>query len=212
MNDIYKLYDEVAQMGGLSPEYYDKMVHKVPDAPVFDRSEYLLKACRGKVILDVGASGPMSFALQDAAKEYHAVGIDGNPGLTNYHRIDLDNYDKYTFPVIEGLDLIIAGEILEHLSNPGRLLNRLRAFGVQVIVTVPNAFSTSGIKQMAKGIELVNKEHVSWYSYHTLKTLVERHRFNILLWAWYNGKPLLAEGLIFHLEPEHGNNKEKPIS
>jgi len=199
-------------MGNLSPEYYEKMIHKVPDAPVFDRRDYLVKACRGKIILDVGASGPMSFTLQDEAKTYYGIGIDPNPGLTNYYRIDLDNYDKHTFPIIEGLDLVIAGEILEHLSNPGRLLNRLRSLDTQVIVTVPNAFSISGIKNMQKGIESVNKEHVAWYSYHTLKVLVERHRFNILLWAWYNGKPLTAEGLIFHLEPRNGNNQEKPIS
>lgn len=207
MSDIYKLYDEVAANGNLPQEWIDKMIHKVPDAPVFDRTEYLVKACTGKVILDVGASGYMSEKLTEVAKEYHAVGIDDNPGFENYHQIDLDDPDEdWHWPYGIDPDLIVAGEILEHLSNPGHCLDVLHAHRKQVIITVPNAYSIAGWKYMARGIESVNKEHVAWYSYHTLKVLVERHNFKILLWAWYNGKPLTAEGLIFHLEPDNGND------
>lgn len=203
MSDIYKLYDEVATNGNLPQEWVDKMIHKVPEAPVFDRAEYLVKACTGKVILDVGASGPMSEKLAEVAKEYHAVGIDENPGFENYHQIDLE-VDNY--PPFKDYDLIIAGEILEHLSNAGHFLDLIRQYKTQVIITVPNAYSIAGWKYMSRGIEAVNKEHVAWYSYHTLKVLVERHGFKILLWAWYNGKPLTAEGLIFHLESDYGKS------
>jgi hypothetical protein len=204
MDDIYDLLDEVAIWGNVPTEWAEKMIHKVPPAPVIDRAEYLTKASRNKVILDVGASGPMSEILAKEAKEYYGIDIAEDPGLPNYYQIDLENpygddYDD--LPYIPDLELIVAGETLEHLSNAGGFLDFLHKYGVQVIVTVPNAFSAGSGGNLKLGIETVNKDHVAWYSYHTLKTLVERHNFQILLWAWYNGKPMTAEGLIFHIDP-----------
>lgn len=204
MNAIYDLYDEVAEYGNHSADYVEKMLHKIPAAPVFKREEYLIKAARNKVILDVGASGPMSKALRDVAKEYHGTDIQDNGSMPNYYQIDFDKADS--LPDIDGLDIIIAGEVIEHLSNAGHFLDLLRKLETQVILTVPNAFGATGNIYMKRSIESVNREHVAWYSYHTLKVLTERHGFRVLLWAWYNGQPLTAEGLIFHMEPDHGND------
>lgn len=204
---IYDLLKDVS--GPYTPEYADKMLHKVPDAPVFDRSEYLMKAARGNVVLDIGASGPMAEALQKVAKEYWGIDIEPNPAIKNMVVVDLE-YDDALDAVLNAvphvLDLIIAGEIIEHLSNAGHFLDLLHSANVPVILTTPNAFSTSGKHFLADSIENVNEEHVAWYSYHTLKTLIERHSFILRMWAWYNGKPLTAEGLIFHMEPDHGND------
>ena len=199
---IPDLYTEVETYGNMSADYVDKMIHKIPDAPVFDRADYLIKAARGKIILDIGASGPMSEMLKGVAKEYYGVDIIEDRSRYGFYQIDLETVDR--LPDISPLDLIIAGEILEHLSNAGHLLDMLHRAGVQVIVTVPNAFSLAARQQIDRGIESVNKEHVAWYSYHTLKVLTERHGFNTLLWGWYNGKPYTAEGLIFHMEPING--------
>ena len=201
---IYDLCAEVAEYPNLPPEYVKKMLHKVPKAPVFDRAEYLTKAARNKVIIDIGASGPMSEKLQEVATEYYGVGTMPNVHENFYH-IDLDKAKELP-PFSRKLDLIIAGEVIEHVSNAGHLLDLLHPLGVQVILTTPNAYSATGAAYNKRGIESVNKEHVSWYSYHTLKVLVERHGFNVLLWGWYNGKPLTAEGLIFHMEPIDGND------
>lgn len=206
MNAIYDLYDEVAEYGNQPAEWYEKMVHKIPSAPVFDRAEYLTKAARNKVVLDVGASGPMSFKLQDVAAEYHGIGIDDNPGFDNYYQLNIDHASHHDWPEIAELDVVIAGEILEHVSNAGWLLAQLYLYDRPIIVTVPNAFSIGGLNYLRKGIECVNGEHVAWYSYQTLRTLVRRHGFRVLLWGWYNGKPLTAEGIIFHMEPDHGND------
>lgn len=200
---ISELYQEVAEYGTMSADYVEKMIHKVPAAPVFQRHEYLIKAATNKRILDIGASGPMSERLQDVAAWYR--GCDITPQETdNFFQIDLDKANE--LPVKPDIDLIIAGEVIEHLSNAGHFLDLLYPCGAQVILTTPNAYSVAGIANMKRGIESVNREHVAWYSYHTLKVLVERHGFKILLWAWYNGKPLTAEGLIFHMEPDYGKH------
>jgi len=110
--------------------------------------------------------------------------------------MDLDDFDE--FPKFD-VDIIVCGEVFEHLANPGRVLKALREYQKPVVVTVPNAFSDSGHFSVSRGIENVNKDHVAYYSYWTLRELVTRYGFTIYDWYWYNGKPLTAEGLIFWL-------------
>lgn len=202
---ISDLYQEVASYGQLSAEYVEKMLHKVPAAKVVDRVKFLSEAVEGKTIFDLGASGPMSEILRKKAAGYYSADLAHSNG-TNHYQIDFDAIDQ--LPDVP-LDLIIAGEVLEHLSNAGHFLDLLHAMGVPVILTVPNAFSVAGHHYLMKSIECVNKEHVAWYSYHTLKVLIERHGFRLKEWFWYNGQPIVAEGIIFIMEPEYGNDKEK---
>lgn len=196
MSDIYSLLNEAR--GGLSaPEYRAKMMHPVPSAPVIKRERYLMDQARGKVVLDIGASGPMSEAIKQVAKEYHSINRDNAEWC-----IDLDSIYEEVLPEFPGLELVICGEVIEHLSNPGHFLGMLIESGYDcpIILTTPNAFNSTGAYHVSRGIECVNPEHVAYYSYHTLKGLVERHGFKVSEWYWYNGKPLTAEGLIFRLE------------
>lgn len=180
----------------VSAEYAEKYLHAIPDAPVVDRVKYLVGKCRGKRVLSLGGSGPADEAIKKAAAKYYSVDRAGAPSFN----IDLDKSPKSLAFVAALFDLVVCGEVLEHLSNPGRLLDAVRALGVPVIVTAPNAFSSVGSGWLAKHKENVNAEHVAWYSYRTLLTLVTRHGFTVKDFAWYNGKPIRAEGLIFELE------------
>ena len=202
MSAIYDILDEVSSHGNLPADYVEKMVHRIPRAPVFNRVDYLLKAVEGKVVLDLGASGPAALRLQEAAKEYHGIDWELNDKIENFYQLDIESL--LSLPDIPDLELIIAGEVLEHLSNAGRFLKLLHMSGVPVILTTPNARSIAGYTWGDRGTECVNGGHVAWYSYHTLKTLIERHGFETHLWGWYNGEPYTAEGLIFHIGPSNG--------
>ena len=103
----------------------------------------------------------------------------------------ISNKDKF--------ELIVAGEIIEHLANPGNLLKVLRQISCPLLITVPNAFSSAAAGHLSAGTENVNKAHVSWYSYTTLLTLTMRYNYSLKEFYWYSGKPLFAEGLIFLL-------------
>ena len=176
------------------------MYHDVPNAPVMNRADYLVKAARGKCILDIGGTGPMSDKLREVASEYHS--LDKEPSdRPNHYQLDLDDLGVTygDLPKMDGLEIIIAGEVLEHVSNSGWFLTALASWNVPVILTVPNCGASPYRPTQRK--EVVNREHVAWYSYRTLRTLVERHGFRVLAWFWYNGKPFTAEGLIFHMEP-----------
>jgi hypothetical protein len=195
-----------SQLGGTktadpSPAYAEKMLHKLPETKVVDRAEFILSHVTGKRVLEFGASGPMHEAIVKAAALCVGVDREDAPGVIGF---DLDDVARdlpdTTFNEVGGssLDIIVCGEVLEHLSNPGWFLTRLkRQFaGVPVIITVPNAFAEAGKQWLKKGYENVNKDHVAWYSPKTLSVLLERAGYTCGDLYYYNGTGPTAEGLI----------------
>lgn len=196
IDDLVRQLDEsVIYKGGLP--YYEKMIHKIPQNVSVSRLDYILKACKDAVVLDIGCAGWMHEEIEKVAKE--CWGIDKVPqnGIKNYIQMDVEKeeFSKVSFKWPQ-FDLILCGEIIEHLSNPGAFLDKLKIFDVPIILTVPN-IGGIGNNYRVMGIENVNTEHVAWYSYHTLKTLVERHGYHIDDWFWCDGEPLTSEGILF---------------
>lgn len=208
---IDDLREEFLGYGNRSPEWIDKMWHPVPKTTSVDRTQFILEQCKDKIVLNLGCvSGNLHEKIQKVAKETY--GIDKeicNHG--NCMRFDLDSIEvaghgvtRTSLPIFSkeesrpiGFDLVVLGEILEHLGNPGYLLKRLKSYECPLLITVPNAFSSAAASALREGVESVNKAHVSWYSYHTLLTLTKRNGYELLAFHWYNGNPLTAEGLIF---------------
>ena len=172
------------------PEYVKKMLHKVPDIPVVEnRASFLSTMAKDEVVLDIGCTGMLSQGIKRVAKKYY--GVDRQAG--EWAVVDLDQSPD-SLPYYEDVTLVICSEVLEHLSNPGRFLKVLanKYANIPVCFTVPNA----GAYNVRDGCEMVNIDHVSWYSYTTLKTLLGRCGFSVNDAAWYNGKPHRAEGII----------------
>ena len=210
-----------AQLGGgkapADQAAYDaKMKHPIPPFRIVDRVAFILKHCEGKRVLEFGASGPLTEQIRKVAADYrgvdrahaHVAGCVLEHGIYRcvtgcVYGFDLDAiideddalppYGWYQLP-----EVIICGEVLEHLGNPQWFLTRLKRQypGVGVIVTVPNAFAAIGHSWIAKGIENVNADHVAWYSPKTLSVLLERAGYGVGELFFYNGKDATAEGLI----------------
>lgn len=184
-------------LSGPSEAYKAKQLHPVPDAKVVVRETFILSHCEGKNVVELGASGRMHEEIVRVAKM--VVGIDrhDSPGVIGF---DLDDVSRIEIPVRSDFDwnVIVAGEVLEHLSNQGHVLDRLKFQfpRVPLIVTVPNAFADAGRRSLERGIENVNLDHVAYYSYWTLKALLERAGYTINEFYWYNGRPKFAEGMI----------------
>lgn len=184
-------------LSGPSPEYTAKQLHKVPIAPVVDRTKFLLDRCRGKVVLDIGASGPMHYRIAEVASKCYGIDRENRSDVL---AVDLDDYHSM-LPEYEDVEVVICGEVIEHLSNPGWFLDRLRkAYTCPVIITVPNAFGDGGRGSLAQqNLENCNLDHVAWYSHRTIKTLLERAGYSIREFYWYGHKqarPKFSEGLI----------------
>lgn len=175
---------------GIAHEYRERMFHKIPELEVVkDRGAYLIEKAKDKVILDIGCTGDISKQMKEVAKGYY--GFDKVAG-EDIEAVDLD-FAPNKMPVHQ-VDLIVCAEVIEHLSNPGWFLLSLKKSYPQhpVIFTVPNA----GAYTVRDGCEVVNGEHVAWYSYQTLKALLTRFKYEIAGAAWYNGQPYKAEGII----------------
>jgi 2-polyprenyl-3-methyl-5-hydroxy-6-metoxy-1,4-benzoquinol methylase len=112
------------------------------------------------------------------------LGVDYLPSEVEKLRkkgYDIICADVETMNLNKKYDVIIAGELIEHLSNFGLFLDtikkHLKEEGI-FIVTTPNAFS---IRNTLRGVLLgnvpANVEHTCWFCNKTLANLLKRKGF-----------------------------------
>jgi len=101
--------------------------------------------------------------------------------------------DAESFDLKETFDVIVAGELIEHLSNPGLFLecakSHLKSDGL-IILTTPNRFSvTVFISAMRRNrIPKYDKpiaKHVAYYDENCLRDLLSRHGFSKINISYY---------------------------
>jgi len=120
--------------------------------------------------------------VEDAA---NAVGIDileeEVTALQN-RGYDVRCANAESFELDQSFDLIIAGELIEHLSNCGQFLdccrNHLREDG-QVVITTPNGVSILIPIRRLLQYEVHNQEHTCMFDAQTLSQLLQRHGFQV---------------------------------
>jgi SAM-dependent methyltransferase len=94
-------------------------------------------------------------------------------------------------------DVIVFGEVIEHLNNPGLALTGLKLLlrpGGVVVLTTINAYCAFRFLQFAtrgKGgtQEPVHPDHVAYYSPSTLSLLARRHGYTVKDLAFYDLGP-----------------------
>ena len=146
------------------------------------REEIILRYVRDKDILDIGSTGQTEaydlFALtrNEAAQ---IVGIDTTP--SSDPAIVCGDMETHSFG--KQFDVILAGDVLEHVDNQGLFLQNvhrhLKSEGV-FILTTPNAkWFTVALKP--------NPTHTLWHDRYTLTHLLQRHQFQIDYFQYYYG-------------------------
>jgi hypothetical protein len=91
-------------------------------------------------------------------------------------------------------EVILAGSIIEHLANPGDMLDGIATLcrvDTTVIITTPNVF---GLLQFLHVVlcrsERVNPQHTSWFSIQSLTELCSRYRLEPTAWlTGYGWRP-----------------------
>ena len=91
--------------------------------------------------------------------------------------------DVETMDLGERFDLIAAGDLIEHLDNPGRFLDRaaahLKPDGL-LLLTTPNPITyVRFMRVFLKGSAGANKQHTCWFTGKVLSQLAERHGFEV---------------------------------
>lgn len=88
-------------------------------------------------------------------------------------------------------DVIVCGELIEHIANPGLMMDGLKRFmnkDSKLIITTPNPWRDLWVNHIFSNNDeknWLNKEHVSWYSYQTLKQLLERYSYKEVSYDYY---------------------------
>ncbi len=96
------------------------------------------------------------------------------------------NYQKANaecFKFEHEFDVIFAGDIIEHLSNPGLFLgscrSNLKKDGI-LIVTTPNVFNLFNLaEKISKREPTVNSDHICYFNSKTLKKIFEKNGFEV---------------------------------
>ncbi len=160
------------------------------------RADAILRWVRGPRVLDVGCAGhtvePDSKHWVHGRLRSHfpgVVGIDFSAYNVEFLRSlgfsNVSVQDAETFSVPGLFDTIVAGELIEHLSNPGKFLERARdhlAPGGRIVLTTPYPFSllciTYAFFKYPRTCQ--NPEHTCWFCPHTIGELARRARLKIV--------------------------------
>lgn len=93
---------------------------------------------------------------------------------------------------LPSVDVIVAGDTVEHLAEPGRLFEVARELsdpGTKLVVTTPNSLGLSMFLGNLRGRELEGGDHVCSFNAFTLGNLIERSGYQVEeLWACYQPK------------------------
>lgn len=180
-----------------TPEYgQDEMAHDLPRAEIVDRIEWLTAQCVGKRVIHVGFADA-GFRLEQgrAGRWLHGhlhevagelVGIDADPagvaaatedGFETYV-VDCTDAAAVAALGIEPADVVLAGEVIEHVSAPGLFLDAMHHLckpeGI-LIVTTPNAYGLINVAaSITRRVEINHPDHVVMFTWRTLTELMRR--------------------------------------
>lgn len=169
-----------------------------------DREATILELAAGSRVLHLGCVGHDFERDDEPGRRYeqslHAkiegvatevVGVDTNAeAIGEYERAGVatsmvvGNVERLEALELGGpFDVIVSGNVIEHLSNPGGMLDGMRALshpGTTVLITTPHAFALSQYLRHARGRFQESDDHVMTFNGPSLANLVGRHGFRVV--------------------------------
>jgi hypothetical protein len=79
---------------------------------------------------------------------------------------------------LPNVDVIVAGDVIEHLSEPGSMLDAARRLAephTRIVVTVPNSLGLLIFLRNTMGKAVEGEDHVCSFNVYTLSNLLRRH-------------------------------------
>ena len=173
-----------------------------------ERMKILYPYIKDKEVLDIGCYAELRGLVHNIKKEKswmhgflsrnskHAVGIDIVPDKIETLR--KQGYDVYcisgeTFSFKKKFDVIFAGDVIEHLDNPGLMIRQCRKHLKKeglLIITTYNVFSIDfkigGLIRFFNNDLEVHPNHTCFYSPTTIKQLLFRNGFKTKKIIFFN--------------------------
>ena len=182
--------------------------------PLVQRVDYIKSLCRGKSVLHLGcADWPytsqrlemgslLHLELAGIASELWGVDFD-EPGLeilrrrgvSNLFKADLEHLE--TVEVNRTFEVILAGEMIEHLANPGLFLKGIRRFmGPETLMVITTINAYGGLRFLSYALrgrggtaEPVHPDHVAYYSYATIHRMLDKEGMDARRFLFYDIGP-----------------------
>jgi 2-polyprenyl-3-methyl-5-hydroxy-6-metoxy-1,4-benzoquinol methylase len=164
------------------------------NAVVKSRIEYLCNLVAGKEVLDIGCVNHSIKATRDAywlhgrirQTAKYTLGLDYDRQAVDKlasQGFNVQYADATNFDVGKQFDIVIAGEIIEHLVNHAGFFSCIRRHlkpdGV-LVLTTPNALClTYVIQNILYGHENENLDHTCIFSVTTLRTMLSKNGFDL---------------------------------
>ena len=166
-----------------------------------DRISYIVAACAHRRVLDLGAMdetawqakrGRGTWLHEEISRTAESVeGVDNSAlipadGLRTgpnaiIRRGDVGEPQQCVASLAQAPDVVVAGELIEHLENPLEFLRRIacteRLSGKTLILTTPNATALHNALIALARCESTHHDHLCILSYKTLSTLCTRAGF-----------------------------------
>lgn len=183
-------------------------IEKIPvfSRTVADRFEVIAPLLRNGSVLDVGCVDARPARHAAAERIEHkpdllfrricesasdVTGVDVNAeGVEVLKRMGYNVIcaDSETMELGRKFDTIIAGEIIEHLENPGLFLLNLKrhlAPGGTLVLSTPNPFYQAQTWKIWRyGRPMVHEDHTNWQDPITLTNLLNRTGFEVFDGCW----------------------------
>ena len=173
---------------------------------VVDRITYILEHCAHRRVLHLGCTdwplterklaGDGLLHTRIAKVAASVVGVDADrEGVNAFLKLGfadtyVDNVEQFSNPAVSGreYDVIVAGEIIEHLENPGlflRSVQKLMTPTTDLIVTTINAYCFFRFLYYLRGNEMVHEDHNYYFSPIVLRKLITRCGLEVQDFKYY---------------------------
>jgi hypothetical protein len=169
---------------------------------VSDREAFFMEICRDKVVLHLGCADAihlkkhaeigrhLHILINSVARRVYGVDINqyaikqlrSQYGLSNLYVADVETLN---IDFNEDFDIIIAGELLEHLNNPGLFLDSIKSYmsnQTLLICTTPNLLSLKCFLHNVVGNQAIHPDHSIGFTFSLIETLFARHNYYIAEW------------------------------
>jgi len=182
-----------------SRDEYMKIVSSCKD--LIKKEQLISELCKGKDVLDIGCidhSFETALALGDdwlhkciKAVSRSIIGMDilgEDIRKLNEKGFNIINANAESFDLNRTFDVIIAGDLIEHLSNIGLFLTSVRKHMHShsvCVITTPNPFNIEqSMKAIFENHISVNREHTTWLDPVVMYETVIRSGLEIVDFRW----------------------------
>jgi len=160
-----------------------------------NRDKQIVNTCVNKKVLDIGIVGIneksqesddwLHGKIKKVASELVGIDIDKKSiDILAAKGYNVKYADCEDFNLNDKFEVIVAGELIEHLNNVGKFLESVKRHMNNeslFVLTTPNSVSFYNFANMLwfGRLPCNNKEHTHWHNIHTIKRALENHGFEI---------------------------------